>query len=260
MLAAIVLSLTILFPAAGAATSTPVDPAWSALIAADAAERSYDLTATGFALVVRPGVNGFPGGAFPGQHCLLLVAVRPADAAWRGSVEVTATAPGAVVRVQPERLAPGVVGEITVVPKATTAERSITVTVRATRGAIVAEAKRTIEIYPEQDLARPWARQILGRFLPWLEARYPELGLGPDSRFFGTVTRPHWLIVMHYLFLNRDWEIGVQWHVMIEPYDWARIYLRPRWTSLRPTFAAEITSVQRGDRPHAIAPTMQPFR
>lgn len=54
--------------------------------------------------------------------------------------------------------------------------------------------------------------------------------------------QPHILVVSHYLFFSEEWEMGLQWHIMIAPYDWARIYLRPR-AEVQPTHAFEITSV-----------------
>ena len=62
-------------------------------------------------------------------------------------------------------------------------------------------------------------------------------------------------IVMRYVFVSRDWEIGLEWHVMAEPDDWAHLYLRHRWTDLLPSFGAEVTSVLRGDPPHAVVPS-----
>ena len=50
------------------------------------------------------------------------------------------------------------------------------------------------------------------------------------------------LEVSHYLFLSESWEMGLSWHIMIAPYDWARIYLRPR-SEVAPTAAFEISSV-----------------
>ena len=42
------------------------------------------------------------------------------------------------------------------------------------------------------------------------------------SKFMGN-TR---LIVSHYLFFSEEWEMHVEWHIMVPPYDWAKIDLR----------------------------------
>ncbi|MDH5440147.1 MAG: hypothetical protein OEZ48_03915 [Candidatus Bathyarchaeota archaeon] len=39
-----------------------------------------------------------------------------------------------------------------------------------------------------------------------------------------------------------EWEIGVSWHVMIQPQDRARIYLRNRYTEATPSYAFELSS------------------
>jgi hypothetical protein len=57
---------------------------------------------------------------------------------------------------------------------------------------------------------------------------------------------------MHYMFLSEDWEMYVTWHVMISPYDWARIYLRERYNQTTPTYAFEISSIQKQTQPQAI--------
>jgi hypothetical protein len=259
---AVALSFALVLTGAAVASGAQrVEPAWRDLVAADAAGRDEPPVGATFKLIVRPGPLGFPGGAVPGQHCILLVAIRPVAEGWQGTAEVTATAPGASIRIRQARLSPGLVGEVIVVPKPFDGEEgSITVTVSARHGDEVQTVVRTITTYQDEGQPSEWAREILDRFLPWLADRFPELGIGPETTFHGSAARPHWLIVSHYLFLTPDWEVGVRWHVMIEPDDWAVLYLRHRWTDLRPSFAAEITSVQRGDTPHAITPTPELYR
>jgi len=47
---------------------------------------------------------------------------------------------------------------------------------------------------------------------------------------------------MYYLFFSPEWEMGLRWHVMIPPHDWAEIYLRRR-SELSSTRAWRIHSV-----------------
>ena len=63
----------------------------------------------------------------------------------------------------------------------------------------------------------------------------------------------------HYLFFSDEWELGVMWHNTVPPHDWARIYLRRRYTSMRPQFAFEISSMsaQPPKEPHPITPPEQ---
>ena len=39
----------------------------------------------------------------------------------------------------------------------------------------------------------------------------------------GTMVSPQWLVVSHYLFFSEQWELHLEWHIMVAPDDWARI-------------------------------------
>ena len=67
-------------------------------------------------------------------------------------------------------------------------------------------------------------------------------GITSSTEWISTPVQPHILVVSHYLFFSEDWEMSVMWHIMIAPYDWSRISLRPR-DQLSPTLAFEIPSV-----------------
>jgi hypothetical protein len=230
------------------------------IVMAPASLGAMETSATPFKLIVLPGEGGFPGDTFVGQRCKFLVVVDPSVEGWRGMADISATAPGAVVKVRPARVSPGLVAEVTVIPNATDTERQITVTIIVKHGGVSHKEARTLTVWPEKAQQRAWAASIRDRFVAWLETEFPELGITSDTVFAGTVARPHWLIVSRFLFFTSEWEIGVEWHVMVEPDDWAHLYLRHRWSDTEPTFAAEITSVQRGDTPHAIAPSPELYR
>ncbi len=75
-------------------------------------------------------------------------------------------------------------------------------------------------------------------FVDWLEAEHPEFGTFSGRDWFPYVTYPGILVVEHWTFLDLDWEMRVCFHVMIPPYDWSMLLLRPRgeWD---PIFAAK---------------------
>lgn len=50
-------------------------------------------------------------------------------------------------------------------------------------------------------------------------------------------------MVSHYLFFSEEWELHIEWHIMMPPDDWARIDLRHRFDELEPSYAFEISSV-----------------
>jgi hypothetical protein len=78
------------------------------------------------------------------------------------------------------------------------------------------------------------------------------LGISSETVWIGTIVNPRILVVMHYMFYSENWEMYVTWHVMIPPYDWTKIYLRPRFTETQSTMAFEISSVQGEDEPYSI--------
>jgi hypothetical protein len=41
---------------------------------------------------------------------------------------------------------------------------------------------------------------------------------------------------------SEEWEMGLGWHIMIPPYDWAQMYLRRRVVESAPSEAFQIDS------------------
>ena len=91
-------------------------------------------------------------------------------------------------------------------------------------------------------------------FIPWLAAKHPELGITAETEWTGTYAKVLMPVVNYYLFFSEEWEMGLAFHVMIPPDDWAYIYLRPRFTKVRPSYAFEISSLAAQEEPHAIDP------
>jgi hypothetical protein len=65
-------------------------------------------------------------------------------------------------------------------------------------------------------------------FVQWLEAEHPELGEFSGREWFSYLTYPGIWVVEHWTFLDPDWEMRICFHVMIPPYDWSMLLLRPR--------------------------------
>jgi hypothetical protein len=153
-----------------------------------------------------------------------------------------------------------VVAEVTVVAPVVTEESDLVVTfIGARAGEPGHSVRRTIPTVPREGPDPDEARAHLDQFLPWLAATHPELGLGPSTPFRGTPAS-NLLVVTHYLFFSDEWEIGLNWHVMIAPDDWSRIYLRHRWTEAWPSRAFEIGSVSAASTPLEIEPPTEIFR
>jgi hypothetical protein len=208
-----------------------------------------------FTLDVEPAM--VVGRAIPGQQVVLLVSVGGTGSG--EDVTIAADAPGASVSISPQPLPPGTVGEVTVVPEAVSAEEAIDVTIVASRAGIEHEVTRTITLAPGEDSLAPEAAALLRRFTDWLARERPDLAIGPNTTWEGTPGG--WvLVVNHYQYISEAWELGLEWHVMVPPDDWARIYLRRRWTETAPSSAFEIPSISGEAPPHEMEPPESVWR
>ncbi len=199
----------------------------------------------------------------PDQRCVLLVTLEDQEGQGDadGAVHVSASALGATVEVEPETLQPGQVAEITVIPEGHAADEvpqeedeqpdaeegeepwTVPVTIVCERGGVERTAAVPLTVVSqEEDLIGPSAAEVRDLFIPWLAENRPELGITEDTEWTGTIVTLHILIVTHYLFFSEEWEMHVFWHVMVPPYDWARIELRRRFEETAPSLAFEIPS------------------
>ena len=64
--------------------------------------------------------------------------------------------------------------------------------------------------------------------IDWLEANHPEFGTFSSENCFAYITYPAHLVVEHWTFLYEKWEMRICYHVTIPPYNWSKIWLRPR--------------------------------
>jgi hypothetical protein len=63
--------------------------------------------------------------------------------------------------------------------------------------------------------------------IDWLEVEHPEFGVFSGMNSFAYITYPAHLIVEHWTFLYDNWEMRICYHVMIPPYNWSMLWLRP---------------------------------
>ncbi len=221
---------------------------------------AYESQAPAQAFTLRVFPDSIKGNAIAGQRVVFLVTVSSNGSGTLGGVKVFATAPNSSVSVTPETLSPGDVGEVTVIPDVNTVGTNITLSVRA-------EGPRSTQTHSVEffvDSGEDWrldhARELRDLFVQWLQLDAPKLGITNQTQWLGTIVSPRWLIVEHYLFFSKDWEMHVYWHVMIPPYDWARIDLRHRSTAFVPSLSYEISSVSGSTPPHPIPPPEQTWR
>jgi hypothetical protein len=157
--------------------------------------------------------------------------------------------------VFPQTITSGKVSEVAVVPNEADIGKNVTVTIQGVRDGEKQTKTVTFEVIPEEyreETLGPEAANIRRNFTQWLSTNHPELDITNETLWTGTVVNPKVLVVMHYMFLSEEWEMYVTWHVMIPPYDWARICLRQRYNQTAPTYAFEIFSIQEHAQPQAI--------
>lgn len=193
-----------------------------------------------------------------GASTLFLVSIGElADNPSSLPVKLTASASAGTAAVVPSTIHADSVAEVTVNSAGVPVGSRITVTVHAERGTETREVTATAIVTEPIDL--PDDRLVTGtemrdRFIPWLAAEHPELGIDESAVWTPIPVRPHILVVSFYMFLSEEWELVVWWHVMVPPQDWARLYLRHRSMETMPSFWAEISSVSLAALPQLMAP------
>ena len=197
--------------------------------------------------------------AIPGQKICFLVVVKDGGGG-SSPATISAVASGAsVVDVRPAQLAPGEVGEVWVVPDPATTEVVDGVTISATRAGVVRTTQRSIRIMPMIDERAKDAQPYFERWVAWLAAEQPELGITAETAW-EPVFVSTFLVVSHYSYYSDEWELTLSWHNMIPPDDWTEITLRHRGTETAPSLAFHVDSVAGATAPHAVTPPEAIFR
>jgi hypothetical protein len=187
-----------------------------------------------------------------GQHFIFLVTITEEAGECELPVTISGEAPGAEVVIYYKDIFEGEVAEVVVIPTPASVGQIIEVTVTGTRGNVTDEKVASFEVAEGEDDRQEYATELLDRFVSWIATNHPELGITEDTAWNGTMVSPVWLVVSHYLFFSGEWELHIEWHIMVPPYDWARIDLRHRFDELAPSYAFEISSVDATSEPVAI--------
>ena len=190
----------------------------------------------------------------PEQRVVFLVAIEENGNGngYGEAVEISATVSGAAVSVNNPTIKPRQVAEVIVIPDQTSSNKVLTISIYGDRSGFRQIENVDVEVLDWDDDLSEIAEAMRDKFVPWLTVNHPEFGISSETQWTGTVVNPGILVVMHYMFYSEDWEMYVTWHVTIAPYDWTRIYLRPRFTETRSTMAYEISSVKGEEEPHSI--------
>jgi hypothetical protein len=172
----------------------------------------------------------FVQGLLPGRRPLAIVEVGGEGPAV--VVEATGALAGSTepvpVSVDPAEVAPGEVAEVWVEAPSVSEESTLTVTITGRRGG--AERTATVDtwIVPGTDDLGPTATEVAAVFLEALAGTVDGLPASRDQLVGGTTVASRLLVVSHYAWFTDESEIGLAWHIMIPPDDWAELYVRPR--------------------------------
>jgi hypothetical protein len=214
-------------------------------------------------IAIRPPTPGFHidvipeelrGASIAGQHCVFLVTTTDEGQEGQLPVRISAQAPGAEVLIYQQDIVEGQVAEVFVIPAQASINKTIEVVITGNRSSQTDEKFASFDVVEGDAGIQEYAVELFDRFVPWLATNHPELGITEDTEWNGTIVSPEWLVVSHYLFFSEEWEVHIEWHVTIPPYDWTRIDLRHRFDELEPSYAFEISSVNATSEPIPIDP------
>jgi hypothetical protein len=129
------------------------------------------------------------------------------------------------------------VAEVSIRPDATAEFRDYEIKVEAGDGNTIRTLSLQVEMLQWSAGVSDFAETRLDEFVDWFRERDLEFGNLATKKWFTYLTYPRILVVEHWTFVSRDWEVRLCYHVMVPPYDWSMIRLRRRG-EVEPVFAA----------------------
>lgn len=175
----------------------------------------------------------------PGHRPLALVTAT-GDGTTPIQLLATPSLDGAVAEAVPAEMLPGGVAEIWVELPEVTEEVPFQVTVSATRDELERVVTVDATAVPGVDDLEPMALDIAAVFIAELGGEVDALPATSAGLLNGTPVAGL-LVVTHYAWFTEQAEVGLAWHVMVAPDDWAELTIRPR-DQLTPTEAYRLTS------------------
>jgi hypothetical protein len=174
----------------------------------------------------------------PGRRPTLLVTAT-GDIEQKVTLTVE-TSTGAAAMAEPAEISVGGVAEVWVEIPEVDVETPMTITVSGESSNVTRTLSVNATAVPGVDDLESTAKEIAAFFLDDLAGTVP--GVPPDvAGLVNGTPVAGLLVVTHYAWFTDDAEIGLAWHVMVAPDDWAEMYVRPRG-ELRPTAAYRLSS------------------
>ena len=120
------------------------------------------------------------------------------------------------------------IAEVAISPTAQAAVALHYITVTASNQTHEETIQLEVNVIPWGIVSMNTIQEKYGQFEDWLRDEHPELGNFASQKWELYSTYPRIVVVEHYTFLSDDWELRICFHVMIPPYDWSKMLLRPR--------------------------------
>ncbi len=131
--------------------------------------------------------------------------------------------------------------EVFVYPNSTHLDTCIEIEVTFSAGDLIAHDTAFLYVWNWTfgDISEVIAKRNV--FIDYLATSHPEYGIDNTTSWTPIHNGVGILVVGHYLFMSSQWEMQIEWHFMISPYDWVVVYLRPR-AEIEPSWAGKIES------------------
>ncbi len=176
----------------------------------------------------------------PGERPLALVEVSGDAQPGRVSLIGESSIDGMAVRLEPASVTVGEVAEVWVQVPEVDQDVPFTVTVTASRSDDQVSVAIDATAVPGVDDIADTAAQIAQVFLDAMADEVPGLPASADQLTRGTPVAGL-LVVTHYSWFTPEYEVGLAWHIMVAPDDFAELSVRPR-SGLTPTRAFRLGS------------------
>jgi hypothetical protein len=173
--------------------------------------------------------------SYPGGGGLFVIRLIP-DEAFTGPITLSAESdPRLHIEIleNPVQLSDSVrVAEISIWPDTTIPIQNYPVHLSAVHDNHVEQTDLQVEIIEWEDYPPSEdALMIREAFIPWLIQNIPQCSQLAEESWADYMTYPQILVVEHWSSVSDAWEMRFCFHVMIAPYDWSMIWLRPRGKS-----------------------------
>jgi len=192
-----------------------------------------------------------PVDAIVGQKCVLIVNVIDNENILEGresygepvSISVAVNDEVASLTYYPKKISSGRVTEIVVIPKALSADSTLTVLIQGERGGLKELKFITVnvrELTKDIEDAEAHATGLRNEFTSWIAVNHPELNITEETCWVGAHVDSVSLDTKYYLFYSSNWEMGISWREG-STHNHTTIYLRHRYEESVPSLAYELT-------------------